>query len=129
MRDRRRRTLGGALSALLLVLFVLAAAGGSGLAAGSSGSGTHVLAGPQAKASPQPGMKVGHSTRNDISPALRSIRPAKVARAPRSEAAENPSLFKGKALPHARDTVAQRSISAPIGPDQVSVTRAILVAV
>src|SRR6266699_1808839 len=110
MRDRRRRTLGGALSALLLVLFVLAAAGGSGLAAGSSGSGTHVLAGPIAKASMQPGMRVGHSTRNDVSPALRSIRPVKVNRTPRGEAAENPSLFKGRTFHNRRDTVVQRTM-------------------
>ena len=72
---KRRKTLGGVLSALLLALIVLAASGGSGLAAKSAGSGTPALAGTQASASSQAGgVTVGHSVKNDRSPALRSIK-------------------------------------------------------
>jgi len=54
-------------------------------------------------------MRVGHSRRNDISPALRTMHPVKFNRA-RGEAAENPSLTKGRKLHNGRDTVVQRTM-------------------
>src|SRR5689334_23003099 len=97
MRDRRRKTIGGVLSALFLVVIVLAATGGSGLAAGSSGSTIHVLAGAPARTLPK-GMIVGHSLRNDISPSLRSMSRGKPTFMTPREAGENPSLAKGRTL-------------------------------
>jgi N-acetylneuraminic acid mutarotase len=109
MRKRRRKAIGGVLSALFLTLIVLAATGGSGLAAGSS-SGTTVLAGPLVHKPMQAGMRVGHSSRNDVSPALRSMPRIKYGPTARGEAAENPSLLKGRKLQSRRDTVVQKTV-------------------
>jgi N-acetylneuraminic acid mutarotase len=110
MRNRRKRAIGSALSALFLVLIALAVTGGAGLAAGSSASGTTVLAGPLVHKQMQPGMRVGHSVRNDVSPALRSMPRLKYKPTGRGEAAENPSLLKGRKPLSRRDTVVQKTM-------------------
>jgi hypothetical protein len=119
MRNRRKKAVGGALSALFLTLIVLAATGGSGLAAGSSSSGTTVLAGPVVHKQMQPGMRVGHSVRNDISPALRSMPRLKFKPSARSEAAENPLLITGRKLQNRRDTVVQRTMPRANMPNPI----------
>jgi len=119
MRNRRKKAIGGALSALFLVLIALAATGGVGLAAGSSASGTTVLAGPLAHAQMHPGMRVGHSARNDISPALRTIPPVPYGRSTRGEAAENPGLAKGRTFVPRRDTVVQGTMPRPNMPSPI----------
>jgi len=116
MRDRRRKAVGGALSALFLALIVMAATGGSGLAAGSSSSGTTVLAGPLVHKAMQPGMRVGHSSRNDISPALRAIHPVTFRL---GEAPENAPITKGRELKSRRDTVVQSRMPKPAMPGTI----------
>ena len=116
MRNRRRKAVGGALSALFLALIVMAATGGSGLAAGSSSSGTTVLAGPLVHKAMQPGMRVGHSSRNDISPALRAIHPVTFRL---GEAPENAPITKGRELKSRRDTVVQSRMPKPAMPGTI----------
>jgi N-acetylneuraminic acid mutarotase len=118
MRDRRRKTIGAVLSALFVALIVLAATGGSGLAAGSSASGTHVLAGPLAKAM-QPGMRVGQSYKNMLTRPLRSMHLPKIVQGRRGEAAENPLLTKGRTLHNRPDTVVQRTMPRPNMPSTI----------
>ncbi len=118
MRDRRRKTIGAVLSALFVALIVLAATGGSGLAAGSSASGTHVLAGPLAKP-PQAGLTVGHSYKNMLTKPLRSMHLPKIIATGRGEAAENPKLTKGRKLQNRRDTAVQRTMPRPNMPSPI----------
>ena len=121
MRARRtRRTvvgaIGGALIPLFLASIVLAASGGSGLAPGSTDSGTQGTA-VNGKHAYQ-GMTVGHSYKNDISPAVRTMRPSHVksSRA-RRQAAENPPLFK--AHTNGRDPVVQSKLPSPQMPGTI----------
>ena len=118
MRDRRRKSIGVALSALFAALIVLAATGGAGLAAGSSASGTHVLAGPLAKAK-QPGLIVGHSYGNILTRPLRSMHLPKILPSSRGEASENPKLTKGRKLVNHRDTAVQRTMPRPNMPGPI----------
>jgi len=112
---KRRKTLGGVLSALLLALIVLAASGGSGLAAKSAGSGTPALAGTQASASSQAGgVTVGHSVKNDRSPALRSITPKPVTPVANHQAAKTPPIVHRHS--NRKDSVVQKSLAAPKMP-------------
>jgi len=110
MRDQRRKTIGGVVSALFLALIVLAVAGGSGLAARSSSPGAHVLAGPAVKPVMQPGMRVGHSIRNDTSPALRTMPDQKIAPLAPHQAVR-PSITRGRTLQQGRrDPAVQSSL-------------------
>jgi hypothetical protein len=120
MRARRtRRTIvgaiGGALIPLFLASIVLAASGGSGLAAGSTGSGTQGTASNGKHA--YQGMTVGRSYKNDVSPPVRAMRPAHVKSRARGEAAENPSLFKAHA--NGRDPVVQSTMPKPQMPNPI----------
>jgi hypothetical protein len=111
---KRRKTLGGVLSALLLALTVLAASGGSGLAAGPHASGTPTLAGTQATASSQAGVTVGHSVKNDRSPALRSITPKPVTPVASHPALKTPPIVHRHS--NRKDPVVQKSLAAPKMP-------------
>jgi N-acetylneuraminic acid mutarotase len=118
MRDRRSKLVGGLLSALFLTL-VLAVSGGSGLAAGASGSGTHVLAGPTIKPAMQPGMRVGHSIRNDTSPALRTMPQIEASPMDPHQALRNPSVTAGRKLqnrpdPDVQSTMPKANMPSPI---------------
>src|SRR5215831_13157172 len=110
MRDQRRKTIGGVLSALFLALIVLAVAGGSGLAARSSSPGAHVLAGPAVKPAMQPGMSVGHSIRNDTSPALRTMPQIKASPMAPQQALRNPSVTAGRKLENRPDPDVQSTM-------------------
>jgi len=120
MRARRtRRTIvgaiGGALIPLFLASIVLAASGGSGLAAGSTGSGTQGTASNGKHA--YKGMTVGRSYKNDVSPPVRAMRPAPVKSRARGVAAENPSLYKVHA--NGRDPVVQSTMPKPQMPNPI----------
>ena len=115
MRAPRRKTIGGALIAsLFLASIAFAGSSVSGLAAGSSGSGTQVIAGPQAKASPQPGITVGHSSKNDVSPTLRAITPKAVTPEANKQAVRNPKIIHQHT--DRKDPVVQSKPSAPNMP-------------
>jgi hypothetical protein len=98
----------------LLALGVLVEA--TGVLAGASGrTASPAVAGkaPVAIAGPGGRVYVGHSYKNDVSPALTQIPPVPLRANPESEASPNPHI--GRHV-DAKDTVVQRTAAAPNMP-------------
>ena len=117
VRKRRTFAIGGVLlfGALVLVLSLGSSVGASVIPGGASSA----RSGSDAAAASQPGLsagkvKVGHSSKNDVSPRLSSITPLVVTPGPNKQAVASPRIGHQRSARH--DSVVQTKLSAPSMP-------------